>query len=755
MVLWIYVVCQECIKREMSKMCVIATICSAIFPGVRSLANEEFGTVESGKAITTLAAAQPQQRTDRDYEKAGRRGPGSAVQSLDRKIEAPRPGPWVFPQADNLKEPCWDSGVRQSLKIKSYRGRIEGTDNDWWLPNKIRSPLKLNRLTSQVLKTHLRNASYQAGQVWTEGLVFLSATTDVGVRGPARNDRVHTRKSILAALQDEALIERLSQGRARTSSSLAERELLELFTGAQGGPRPVRRVREYEVVETLDHHDTFTEVLGRNTLSSAERVLRIYSIPPLATDAQRDRVTERARWEAQVLGRLGRSEGVLTADPPFSEEAGIVLPLEYFKGITLTTWVERYGPDARGKERADLRARTDLWMRIAATIEEVHRQGVVHRLLRPDIVLVEDRQDPTQIRVTGLEGSVPLSTGATVSECTGVTAVDDGSERRSAGRNSSSTRHQSAGPVWALQITPAAASPGQHKKIVFDYSYAFVVTVRPFHNYVMSSIQPRSPQTDTALSYKREGMRIVYDVLDLRTFSEREAFLQAATKVVPCFTDFLTEPIDEGVVYFVIEQLWLPGPFPVLSERSFATTDSGAGGSDVRFLLTKGPIATRFRRFLDLQAALTGWAEKYNIVSDWALREAFNALTIPIDSGPPQERFCLALARMKEFYIQYHTSSLLTRPPNGERVLGTPTKWNPYLESEAQHKRRWEACIHESLARARQIRDESILETKAQFVVTGEKPLARKRKRGNVLPGLRYEWAALKQCSGRGTCKIE
>ena len=51
------------------------------------------------------------------------------------------------------------------VEIKSYRGRIEGTDNDWWLPEKIRSPLKLNRITSQVLKSHLKNASYQAGQV--------------------------------------------------------------------------------------------------------------------------------------------------------------------------------------------------------------------------------------------------------------------------------------------------------------------------------------------------------------------------------------------------------------------------------------------------------------------------------------------------------------------------------------------------------------------------------------------------------------
>lgn len=301
------------------------------------------------------------------------------------------------------------------VEIKSYRGRIEGTDNDWWLPEKIRSPLKLNRVTAQVLKTHLKNASYQAGQVWTEGLIFLSATTDVGVRGPASTDRVHTRKTILAALQDTALVERLSQGRSRTPSSFAQRELLELFTGAQRGPKPVRHVREYEVIETLDHQETFTELLGKNNLSGAERVLRIYSIPPLASDAQRDRVMERARWEAQVLGRLGRSEGVLSADPPFSDEAGIVLPLEYFKGITLTTWVERYGPDARGKEKADLRSRTDLWMRIAQTLDETHRQGVVHRLLRPEVVLVEDKQEPSQIRVTGFDLAKQLTGDSTIS----------------------------------------------------------------------------------------------------------------------------------------------------------------------------------------------------------------------------------------------------------------------------------------------------------------------------------------------------
>lgn len=300
------------------------------------------------------------------------------------------------------------------VEIKSYRGRIDGTDHDWYIPESIVSPLKLNRLTAVILKGLLKRESYQAGQVWVEGLIFLSATTDVGVKGPASRDRIHTRKTILAALQDPALIERLSGRRAQVSTTSAEGDLLRLLTGTEGKPRPVRRVREYEVLDTLSHHETFTELLARNRLADHKRVLRIYTIPPLAKPDERERIEARARWEAQVLGRLGRTEGILNADPPFTDEAGIVLPLEHFDGITLTTWLERYGPDTKGKERADLQARTDLWIRIAQTLDAAHQQGVVHRLLRPEVILVEDRVNPTQIRVTGFDLAKQLSFDSTV-----------------------------------------------------------------------------------------------------------------------------------------------------------------------------------------------------------------------------------------------------------------------------------------------------------------------------------------------------
>jgi len=77
-----------------------------------------------------------------------------------------------------------------------------------------------------------------------------------------------------------------------------------------------RQPREYEILETLAHHDTFVELLGKNTLSDARRMLRIYSIPPRATDVQRERIIERAL--GGVRFQLGQDRGT-DARAPRSE----------------------------------------------------------------------------------------------------------------------------------------------------------------------------------------------------------------------------------------------------------------------------------------------------------------------------------------------------------------------------------------------------------------------------------------------------
>lgn len=297
------------------------------------------------------------------------------------------------------------------VEIKSYRGAIEGTDYDWYIPEPIKSPVPLNRKTAQVLHSLMKRESYQTGQLWTQGLVFLSATTNCGVRGAASKDRIHTRKTILPALQDRAFIDRLANRALTPTTPATEADIHRVLTSAPRGARPTRRVREYEIISALETHDTCQELLAKHTFSGDERVLRIYGIPPLASDEERERILKRARWEAQVLGRLGRISGILTADPPFQDEAGVVLPLEHFRGISLATWVDRYA----STKKADLRARVDAWLLIAHALDEAHKQGVVHRLLRPEVVLIEESPTPAAVRVTGFDLAKQLAIDTTVS----------------------------------------------------------------------------------------------------------------------------------------------------------------------------------------------------------------------------------------------------------------------------------------------------------------------------------------------------
>src|SRR4051812_333203 len=49
------------------------------------------------------------------------------------------------------------------VEVKAYRGEVTGNDNDWYVPHPIRSPLRLNRRTAQVLKSALARQSYDAG----------------------------------------------------------------------------------------------------------------------------------------------------------------------------------------------------------------------------------------------------------------------------------------------------------------------------------------------------------------------------------------------------------------------------------------------------------------------------------------------------------------------------------------------------------------------------------------------------------------
>jgi serine/threonine protein kinase len=309
------------------------------------------------------------------------------------------------------------------VEIKSYRGMISGTDHDWFIPSTIRSPLKLTRKIAQILASNLKRTHFEAGSTWVAAFVFLSAVNGHNVSGQASKDRVHTRKSILRAIQDPRLIGRLAGRRSLAPvTSSVEQALAQVILGQPKGSKPTRRIREYELVDTQAKEDRYTEILAKHrSLPDTRRLLRVYHLPDLASPEEEKRVEDRVVWEAQVLSRLGRIQGVLGADPPFPDESGIVLPFEAFDGMTLSTWLERRRDQRAG--RTALRARAELWHRMVDAIRACHDEGIVHRLLRPECVLVSEDEEP-DVRITGFDLAKRMHTSATIA-LTSVTGNDD------------------------------------------------------------------------------------------------------------------------------------------------------------------------------------------------------------------------------------------------------------------------------------------------------------------------------------------
>ncbi len=298
------------------------------------------------------------------------------------------------------------------VELKSWRGEIRALDHDWYIPHAVRSPLKNTRLLAQKLKEELKRRSYASGAPWIESFVFLTHTGDLRNLGANNKNRVHTRKTIIEALGNAKMLRELAMGQPAPVDAHAAKVLDDLMRGVDKRFAPPRRIREYLLKDVLERGERFVEYSSEHALEGTRKLLRVYAIPPLADKAEQDRIEERCRWEAQVLARVAENRNVLHTDPPFRDEAGLCLPFELFEGVSLPSWVERHGKTLSGP--AGLASRVGIWMRVAEAIRHAHRQGVVHRMLRPDAVLVQDTPDSPDVRLTGFDLAKQVYLGKTI-----------------------------------------------------------------------------------------------------------------------------------------------------------------------------------------------------------------------------------------------------------------------------------------------------------------------------------------------------
>jgi serine/threonine protein kinase len=104
------------------------------------------------------------------------------------------------------------------------------------------------------------------------------------------------------------------------------------------------------------------------------------------------RAVERFRREAQIATRLKHPNAVTVYDFGVSREGLNYLVMDLAEGESLGSLIERQGPMPETEAAEIVR-------QVCAALDEAHRQGVVHRDIKPDNIIVHKTPDGLQVKV--------------------------------------------------------------------------------------------------------------------------------------------------------------------------------------------------------------------------------------------------------------------------------------------------------------------------------------------------------------------
>jgi protein kinase-like protein/nuclease-like protein/bacteriophage exclusion system BrxC/D-like protein len=284
------------------------------------------------------------------------------------------------------------------LECPALGGRIGLGRWEWCLDRGVwvRSPLHLARFKARAMTRAVRSQELWTGRLPVRAAVLL-AHPGATVRGS--DSLVADGESSSSVLTRATLAHGASQLRVPIAGPPSQVEVLRRVLDAwvQSVPPVPDRVGELFVRAELQVEPRFRVLLGQAGDDAKLRWMRL--VPGSGSDEIRGRVevSEASAWEAAVLAELGRHRGLPVAGAAFVEPGiGLCQTLEPPCGVSLATWVGRH-PAAGVAERTTAAAA------IARVLAALHRLGLTHGALGPLGVRLEDRPDPGEAWLEGLD----------------------------------------------------------------------------------------------------------------------------------------------------------------------------------------------------------------------------------------------------------------------------------------------------------------------------------------------------------------
>ena len=285
------------------------------------------------------------------------------------------------------------------VEIKSRPGVVEGDQGTWtWRGDGRRetvdNPLLLaNRKAKKLIALLRRQPALRkkAASPFLEAHVFLShEDVDCRLTEDLRG-HVHRRDAGTGRNERPGIVAALTRhGAGAPPRARIDRPMAKAVSRAmqEAGIRPsqsARRVGDYRLDALLFEGPGYQDWTARHAAIDGERArVRIYAVPPAASDDERAALERAARREYQIL-RDVRHEGILAAKAYTEHVRGPALIFEHREGSRrFDHWLAERGA------RLDVDTRLHLLRQIAEAVHFAHAKRLVHRALSPQSVLVVD-----------------------------------------------------------------------------------------------------------------------------------------------------------------------------------------------------------------------------------------------------------------------------------------------------------------------------------------------------------------------------
>src|SRR5215475_2079224 len=165
---------------------------------------------------------------------------------------------------------------------------------------------------------------------------------------------------------------------------------------------------------TLDQRYFLESKLGVGGMGTVYRASRLQigdwvAVKVLHQDQMADpRAIERFRREAQIAARLKHPNVVAVHDFGVSEEGLSYLVMDLAEGESLSSMIERQGALAESDA-------AEIARQVCAALDEAHGQGVIHRDIKPQNIVVQTIQKGLQVKVLdfGSAASIDITTKLT------------------------------------------------------------------------------------------------------------------------------------------------------------------------------------------------------------------------------------------------------------------------------------------------------------------------------------------------------